>query len=658
MTDIEKNKRADYSGETTTEKRPERRERAERKPKGDVSGLMEKLRSGQTNLTPDEYESIYEYIKQPGSKFNEKMKENDQHMKELDAVADKLAAKVKERLDWGDYPQIDNLIMNVAKKNGIKERDIEVLRALIRDKIHSNRVIKNKISTSFSSFNSPINKIIGGPVMMDIPFSITDKDKPIVGKILKDYQESLASSNINLAITTLYEDCSPLALATRDRKDTAHTTDFIHPIFFALFVPKFPVFENLVMLSNYGRIIAKRAEGKPIDNIDDIILLNNIRSDPNNFAYTTSASPLEDIKSRFEAQIALQKIAFCVRNGLYNSCTANKKFMDAILKNPSRDYFDSTSGNSTETEIYLLQNYDPSVNFVRNIFANFSYRPILMSTIVEPTSMNYLTPQFGPGFGPGFGAGFGAQGLGGQFGQMGLDGYGQNAPAFNIKTTIETIPYLSYYVQRPGQLYQLQDALNGFHWYQKKDKMVLKRHSVLTAIGLLVINVIRQRMIFSASFAGGFNQQFYSFFNPPMIQTQMESVVEAQLTVNETIKTDLDNELFHLRAVLAKKVIEIEGKKYPANDFSMVKKIRDPTGGIWDNSYYIYDPMAPMVPVKTQNENEWYLNTVVNQIQEHGSTDFFGTQPVGFFELAQKFGNLFIYSKRAQDRGNLNIFQF
>jgi len=622
MSDIEKNgKRSDY-GVTTG------------KDSSKLGTLIDKLKTGKAVLTQDEYHQLYDLMMQPGSKIHEEMRKKDKHIKQLDDLASKLAVKVKSKLDKGESNSVvDNIILNVGKKNNLDNMDLEIIRAKIRDNIHSDRMIKNKINGN--AFSSSINKAIGGPFMMDLPFTISDKEQPILADILKKYNESQLQQHTTFAITTLYEDCGPLALSSREKRDYTPNTDYIHPIFFILLVPKYPVFENLVMLSNYGRIISRRYQKKPIDNIDDIILLNNIRSDPNEFAYSTSNSPLEDIRSRYEAQLAFQKIAYCVRNGMYNNCPDHAKFIKAVSMNPERDYFDSNYKKSIDTEIYLTQNYDPSINFTRMIYANWSYRPIVLSTVEEPgMASGYMNmPMMG-------------------------NNVSQHPMAYNLKTTLETIPYLSYYVQKSDQTYQLQDALTGFMWYPKKDRMVLKKHSVLTAIGLLTIHVIKQRMIYTTNLNTNLNPEMYSFFNTPLIESKYEDVSSSNLTINEALKTDLDENLYYLRGVLCKKVIEVEKKKFPANEFGLVKKLRDPENNVWDNSYYIYDPMAPMVPVKTENTNEWYLNSAVNAIAEHGGSDFFSNVPVGFFELAQKYGTLFLYSKKAVANKNANAFTF
>jgi hypothetical protein len=55
--------------------------------------------------------------------------------------------------------------------------------------------------------------------------------------------------------------------------------------------------------------------------------------------------------------------------------------------------------------------------------------------------------------------------------------------------------------------------------------------------------------------------------------------------------------------------------------------------------------------------SEWYQNAAVSSIQDHGGFDFNSSERIGFYELAQKFGNIFIYAKIGNDTKE-NVFTF
>ena len=592
----------------------------------DINGIIQKFKSGKNVLTYDEYKKLTEFMHKPGSKINEELKKNKEKYRHLDTLAVSLAQKVKSKMNKGEpYSAVDNLILNVANKNNLDDHETEMLRAKIRDLIYSGEqmVYKNKVNDHY--FTSSINRVIGGPLTLDVPFSISDEDKPAASEITKKFVENETLAQAMFAITKLYEDCGPMALATRQNSQFTspiNANNAINPVFFILYVPKYEVFENLTLLSSYGRIVARRAAGKAIDNEDDLMLLNNIRGDPNDFAYSTSKSALDDIKQRYNAQLAVQGVVYCIRNGLYNNCDDHAKLIKALASGQKRDYFDANYKDALGSEIYLSQNYDPSINIIRMLFANFSYRPVFVSTQEDPQMNPFLNFSM----------------------------IGTSHPLGNtIKNTLETIPYLTYYVQNPTETYQLQSALEGYSWFTKQDRLVIKKQITLHAVGLLVIHVIRRRMTYTNSS----NNKSYSFFSAPWIQTKAESNVDVALEVNDSIKTEVGDSLYYLRGVLGKKVFEVDKVKYPGNDFGMVRRLRNAQHGVLENGYYLYDPLAPMVPIKQtrtgSNIEEFVQNNAISAIDEQGSDDFLSTDAIGFFPLARKYGTVFIYAKQPNE---------
>ena len=213
--------------------------------------------------------------------------------------------------------------------------------------------------------------------------NIKAPDQATLNEIVRLYESTrLLHHNVKIQQYT-YENCSPQATSGVYDSERHDFTKHIHPLLFALFVPKIETLEKRMLLTNFGRIVVNRAAPyvKKNSNFTDYQtmdewkadqeLISDVAKDPNSLQYFSNDTPISNLHKRFKIQIDLWKNVFNLRQGKYyssNESDANDNitsFMNTI-NSYEWAFFDSPDMFQIQDEGSLL----------RKLLSVFSLRPI------------------------------------------------------------------------------------------------------------------------------------------------------------------------------------------------------------------------------------------------------------------------------------------
>ena len=153
-----------------------------------------------------------------------------------------------------------------------------------------------------------------------------------------------------------------------NRDNWQNPSCYISPVLAAMFIPKFRLFENHMLIGSIARIIKLRKQKKPINTTQDYELFYDLISDPTDMACSMD-SPVLDLKLRAELQYAVWQNVLYLRYGKYFDCSANAFTLsvdNCKLNNfdESPDFFD----------------VGDEIAIVRKLFSAFSLRPTIVQT--------------------------------------------------------------------------------------------------------------------------------------------------------------------------------------------------------------------------------------------------------------------------------------
>jgi hypothetical protein len=161
-----------------------------------------------------------------------------------------------------------------------------------------------------------ISKALGDGSNAPDGLLIDDSDFKYVQQILDRHSESQQLSDQIVWQSTLYRDCALEAISGAYIREKHATMHHIHPLIAALFFPKIALLEHQMLLSNIGRMVHRRKDGKDYNNLPDYALGYNISHDPSDMG-CSDVSPMADMAKRYEVQTKLWKAVLSLRNGIY-----------------------------------------------------------------------------------------------------------------------------------------------------------------------------------------------------------------------------------------------------------------------------------------------------------------------------------------------------
>jgi len=302
--------------------------------------------------------------------------------REQKRTAKKFAKKVLQKYGL-QYPLHILLKKAYKYKQKYKLSDVEFS---IFHKTYTRYVLgQENVDEKVKKFYTPhtyMTKTLGSSDRYGEPMSISNDDYKYLDKIMKlEADTKPLHAQISLQSMTYPTDgfSVPAITGTFDReKNWQNPGCYVHPVLAAMFIPKFKIFDDHILLGSIPRILKQRKNKKNINTIHDYELFYDIITDPTDMACSTE-SPMLDLQLRSELQYAIWQSVLMLRYGKYFDCSSNG-FLVSI---------DNCKLNNFDDAPDFLHVGDEG-SIVRRILSAFSLRP----TIVETSIMSNLEYQY------------------------------------------------------------------------------------------------------------------------------------------------------------------------------------------------------------------------------------------------------------------------
>lgn len=293
-------------------------------------------------------------------KYNEKMKR-----------VRKLAEKIKERL-VAKYPNLSmkeyiEKISDYKKKYNFDDSEMQA--------------IINLIFLSKSSFSNP--------EVFDVNYNEMSKALGFVpasynlgGKlhVKKDELEQLqmimtiasATKELHDQVTLqslIYCDCDNVAIQQIFDKTKINIFSFIHPVVAALFIPKFELLDQHMLLAGIAKIVSHKYNGQELQTQPEYELYWDIATDPAETACVNKTKPFTDLVNRCNVQTKLWEAVLNLRQGKYYTNDLSSFIM--AIDNCRASVFDAADLAYVKDEGTIM----------RKLLAAFSIRPTIVLTM-------------------------------------------------------------------------------------------------------------------------------------------------------------------------------------------------------------------------------------------------------------------------------------
>ena len=294
-------------------------------------------------------------------KYNEKMKR-----------VRKLAEKIKERL-VAKYPNLSmkeyiEKIADYKKKYNFDDSEMQS--------------IVNLIFLAKSNFSNPeafdVNYNEMSKALGFVPASYN-----LGGKlhVKKDELEQLqmiltiasATKELHDQVTLqslIYSDCDNVAIQTAGfDKSKINIFSFIHPVVAALFIPKFQLLDQHMLLASIAKIVAYKSNGQELQTQPEYELYWDIATDPAETACVNKTKPFTDLVNRCNVQTKLWEAVLNLRQGKYYTNDLSSFIM--AIDNCRASVFDAADLAYVKDEGTIM----------RKLLAAFSIRPTIVITM-------------------------------------------------------------------------------------------------------------------------------------------------------------------------------------------------------------------------------------------------------------------------------------
>jgi hypothetical protein len=322
----------------------------------------------------DKPRATYSILEELKSKFKDEeivdsiMKKYNEKMKKVK----KLAEKIKERL-VAKYP---NMTMKdyIEKIAGYKKKydfDDSEASAII------NLIFLSKSNISNTEvFDVNYNEMPKALGFVPASYNLSGKLH-----VKKDEVEQLQMINTIASATKelhdqvtlqslIYKDCEDVAIQTQGfDKSKINVFSFIHPVVAALFIPKFELLDQHMLLAGIAKIVAYKTVGQELQTQPEYELYWDIATDPAETACVNKTKPFTDLVNRCNVQTKLWEAVLNLRQGKYYTNDLSSFIM--AIDNCKASVFDAADLAYVKDEGTIM----------RKLLAAFSIRPTIVITM-------------------------------------------------------------------------------------------------------------------------------------------------------------------------------------------------------------------------------------------------------------------------------------
>jgi len=410
--------------------------------------------------------------------------------------------------------------------------------------------------------HTPITKLLGVASIRQETTSLNynASDAPVLNEIVR-LEEMFRGLHRRIVLQSItYEDCSVTVIEGMNNVEHYKIRDnysFIHAVVAALFIPKVPILERIMLMANIATIVTTKNKGKYPTTQPDSELYWNFLHDPSE-SMCDAQNALVDLKNRFILQTKIWDSVMHLRQGHFYDEKAYG-FLDA-LDNCDDRFFDLP-------DLALVQDEG---TIIKKILGAFGLR-----TIVVSTSIIY--------------------GGGSSYNQMAYHDPILNSAAPNVMNLM-TIPMLVLRLplkvpsttinQQPAS--SLNDTFTQVQWFVNPDKTIVpKAQSVIHAEDVIFFYVVRRHQTVELRKLG----IKCTYTTLPMTISHMETLNNTPVDFEFSIPVADDT--YTLRSVVC---VQCAPKtKLIVGSTALIIKPATPSSGKWQDECYIYDPISATI---------------------------------------------------------------
>ena len=426
---------------------------------------------------------------------------------------------------------------------------------------------QENVDSKVKKFYTPhtyMTKTLGTSDRYSEPMNISNDDYRHLDKIMKLEADTKAMhAQISLqSMTYPTEGFSVPAITGKfDRdKNWQNPTCFVHPVIAAMFIPKFKILEDHILLASIPRILKQRKNKKNITTIHDYELFYDIITDPTDMACSVE-SPMLDLLFRSELQFSIWQSVLMLRYGKYFDCSTNAFLLS--IDNCKLNNFDDAPD-------FLHVGDEGSV--VRRILSAFSLRP----TIVETSILSNLEYQ-----------------------------YPLRPEESGLNIRVESTPMLTHRITRypmQGPRNQNYNSISYVlssqqYFYDKDLKTIVPRHvRVIYSNSILIINIPRRAMKLDYS---NLIRPAYEWNKIPRAYAGIDKINDAKIDVPGDITVEEAH--FSLQSAIKLDVDTLNtssNEKLIVGTSCILRQSNDRTKNILgvNDNYLLYDPKQVINP--------------------------------------------------------------
>lgn len=538
--------------------------------------------------------------------FNEKYKNKDEVGKYLDMFnktireiktkARKFATALLTKYSGKTRYEIMEIAKKLKKKHEYSDEEFHMFLKYTFSKQNIADTLTEKFPTT------PIARALGYNYnMLNGKLIYKDNEAQYVQDILKMKSETDELHKQISYLALIYNSLDAPAITGTFDRNKHNVFNSIHPVIAALFLPKFRVIDNHILIASILDIVYATYNNSQVKAADWELYWDMI-FDPNEAACASenlfdAPSPIKDLKLRAELQIELWKQVRELRMGRYYNVD-NESFMKALGQCKS-NIFDSPD---------LLFIKDEGT-FIKKIFSAFSFRPIIANLLtlgLQQSNVNYNLQAI----------------AGDQITTL---------PLINVRIS----PILYNTAEQIG----LEDSLKQVEHFVENKMIVAKMRQIVYANNLVVFYVNRR-------FQGinyGKLRVPYSFTSLPATISGLETINEMLVDAPETIS--IGDTLFTLESLvvvekgsLVKEDCCIKEDKKLIVGCSAILIRKNPNS--YEKQYLNYDPLNAIHMIEGEKDEKGVFGNPIVMMPE---TDIMGDED-GFEFAKAKRGTLYFYS--------------
>jgi hypothetical protein len=520
-------------------------------------------------------------------KYNEKMKR-----------VKKLSEKIKERL-LAKYPNLSmkeyiEKITEYKKKYSFDDAETQAIINTIF--LKKNPISSNEITDIYSNDMSKALGFVPASFNTGVDLSVKEDEVEVLQMILTLAGVTKELHNQITIQSLIYKDCESSAIPRPFDKTRINLFSYVHPVIAALFLPKFHLLDQHMLMASISGIIEMKSNGLDLQTNPDYELYWDICTDPAETVCINKPKPFTDLLNRCNVQLKLWEAVLNLRQGKYftNDLSSFMVAIDAC----KATIFDSADLAYVKDEGTIM----------RKLLSAFSIRPTIIMTMPSYSMVPLTTTHI-------------------------------SAISASHITTLSmiTIRIPLVFNQKPVSI-NINDGLEQQQAYIHHRQLVIKQQQILYSREILIFYVHRRYQTISAERLSN----PYKMSSLPITLNTFEKLQEAEINFppDDLPIGKQNNQNFSIKSVvtvqtspidIAPKSALINVVNAPTIIIGCTALIRCDTGKQFTNGEsvfgYQYMPLTTQVDIHDNNKLK-----VMNELNR-----------TMFMIEARKYGTLFIF---------------